>query len=474
MSYSLPKNLIERLQHIKGFDKDAFIAVHESGKQVTSIRLNPEKISLLKGEGPIVNSEAAKDNLPLSTANLFLEAVPWCPYGKYLSQRPSFTFDPHFHAGVYYVQEASSMFLWKMLEETVGKNTKGLKVLDLCAAPGGKSTLLCTYFKDGFVVANETIRSRANILAENITKWGAANVVVTSNDPKDIAKLQSYFNIIVVDAPCSGSGLFRKDNDAIEEWSEENVMLCNQRQQRILVDVYSSLKKDGILIYSTCSYSKEENEDICDWLLSNFELSTINCLSSAEQGIVEIISEQGAHGYRFYPYKIKGEGFFIAAFKKNNGEEIFFREQSIPAISKTESEFVKKFVPNSQEYFFFKQNENILAIPAEWKNEIALLQKYLYLRKAGINIGELKRNDLIPHHELAMSLIMHEDIPKVNVDKEQAIQYLQKKELHFTGMQTGWALVNYDGIDLGWIKVLPNRINNYYPTDWRILKNIPV
>ena len=459
MPFTLPKNLIASLEHVKGFNEEAFIAVHKSGEQVTSIRLNPEKTSLLNGEWAI--------NTALT------ETVPWCPNGRYLSLRPSFTFDPHFHAGLYYVQDASSMFLWKILEDTVGKNTKGLKVLDLCAAPGGKTTLLCSYFTNGFIVANETIKSRANILAENITKWGAANVVVTSNDPKDFTNLQSYFDVIVVDAPCSGSGLFRKDNDAIEEWSEENVMHCSQRQQRILSNIYSSLKKDGILIYSTCSYSEEEDETICDWLVSNYQLSTVECLLPTEYGIVETVSDKGVYGYRFYPYNIRGEGFFIAAFKKNEGEENNFRPSSIPSASKNEIEFVRQWVSHAEDYFFFKQNENILALPAEWKNEIALLQKFLYLRKAGINIGTLKGKDLVPHHELAMSLMMPEDIPKVNVDKKQAIQYLQKKELHFDEIKKGWALICYEGINLGWIKALPNRINNYYPMDWRILKNMP-
>ena len=197
---SLPQSLLQSLAGVPGFDREAFEAVHASGEQVTSIRLNPEKTT---------------DHRPQTT-----DLIPWCPYGRYLSSRPSFTFDPTFHAGAYYVQEASSMFLWHALKESAGTDTKK-KVLDLCAAPGGKGTLLASYFTDGLVVANEVIKSRAAILVENITKWGSDQVVVTNNDPFHFQSLPGFFDVMVIDAPCSGSGLFRKDPDAINEWSED-------------------------------------------------------------------------------------------------------------------------------------------------------------------------------------------------------------------------------------------------------------
>ena len=181
-------------------------------------------------------------------------------------QRPSFTFDPLFHAGTYYVQEASSMFLEQALKQSVDLS-QPLRVLDLCAAPGGKSTLLQSLLnKESLLVSNDVIKSRAAILEENIVKWGAANVVVTNNDPAHFARLENYFDAIVIDAPCSGSGLFRRDPEAINEWSENNVQLCSQRQQRIVADVWPALKQNGILIYSTCSYSAEEDEAILDWM----------------------------------------------------------------------------------------------------------------------------------------------------------------------------------------------------------------
>ncbi|QEC70165.1 RNA methyltransferase [Panacibacter ginsenosidivorans] len=449
----LPQALIKSLQNVKGFDEEAFKKVHASGMQVTSVRLNPDK--KVNGEWSMFNEEP----------------VPWCRYGKYLTERPSFTFDPLFHGGAYYVQEASSMFLWHVLQQAVGAETTGLKVLDLCAAPGGKSTLLASYFKDGLLVSNEVIKSRANILVENITKWGNDNVIVTNNDPKDFSSLENYFDVIVVDAPCSGSGLFRKDPDAINEWSEANVALCSHRQQRILADIYPALKKDGILIYSTCSYSKEEDEDILNWMSGEFNVSGVKLKIEDEWSIVETITSKKNYGYRFYPDKVKGEGFFIAAFKKNDGYGNDFKPLSIPSISKNENALIKEWIKNDQSLFFFKQADNIIAIPQQWKNDLALLQKSLYLRKAGITIGSLKGKDVIPDHELALSLLMNDRVPVVYVSKEQALQYLKRKEFIIEDSVKGWALVNYCGINLGWMKVLHNRINNYYPVNWRILKD---
>jgi len=477
---NLPAALLASLTNVKGFNKEAFEAVHASGQQVTSIRLNPLKTAIGNRESAIVNmeeinkAEAPGENTtgsPQSAIANLQSAIPWCPYGYYLPERPSFTFDPLFHAGTYYVQEASSMFLWEVLKQTVGEQTAGLKVLDLCAAPGGKSTLLASYFANGLVVANDVIRSRAAILVENITKWGAANTVVTNNDPKDFAELEGWFDVMVVDAPCSGSGLFRRDADAIAEWSEDNVMLCSQRQQRILADAYKTLKQDGVLIYSTCSYSQQEDEDILDWLCSNFAVEPIGLTVNREWGIVETASPvHNALGYRFYPYNLQGEGFFIAAFKKKDGTvSDDYRVQGLPKITKDEAAAVVTFIKDDA-IDFFKQGENIIAIPRQWKNDVAVLQKHLYLRKAGITVGVLKGRDIVPGHELAMSLLVDEHIARLPLTKQQAIQYLQKKDITPGNFGKGWALATYNNINLGWVKVLPNRVNNYYPIEWRILK----
>ena len=447
----LPTRLLESLEGVKGFDRKLFEAAHEPGKQVTSIRLNPFK--------PFAGHPDWQT-----------QKVSWCPYGLYLAERPSFTLDPVFHAGAYYVQEASSMFLWHVLSQAVDKDSAH-KVLDLCAAPGGKSTLLASYFTNGLVVSNEVIKQRANVLVENLTKWGTGNVIVTNNDPSHFQSLPGYFDVMVVDAPCSGSGLFRKDPSAIEEWSEDNVQLCSQRQQRILADALPVLKENGILIYATCSYSPAEDEMIADWLLAEMDMESLPVRIPEEWGITETLSPvHNAAGYRFYPGLLKGEGFFIAAFiKRSPPIHARLKEQQLVQASRLEAAQVNNFLPLPADNVLFKQSDAIRTFPVEWFATLQQLASVLYIKKAGVEIGAIKGKDVIPSHELAMSLLPLNGFAAIDVNKEEALQYLRRKDLMLNA-SPGWRLIRYDNIPLGWVKVLPNRVNNYYPAEWRILK----
>jgi len=460
LQHNLPPIFLQSLQGIKGFDESEFVNVHQSGGQVVSIRLNPAKIgntSQLSFDGAAIDA-----------------VVPWNADGYYLSQRPSFTLDPLFHAGAYYVQEASSMFLAEVLKQATDLSAP-IKVLDLCAAPGGKSTLIQSLISEkSLLISNEVIKTRVNILAENITKWGAANVIVTNNDPKDFNRLKEYFDVIVVDAPCSGSGLFRKDNDAITEWSEQSVIMCSQRQQRILADILPSLKEGGTLIYSTCSYSTIEDEAIADWLVEDNGLSSTQIKIDEAWNIIETQSAQHhAFGYRFYPDKLKGEGFFIAAFTK--GEASTQGWQTDKYKSKSEKLMAKDiislqpYVNNTDNFFFIKQKEDVIAMPLHLEFDLATIQFCLYIKKAGVKLGSIIRNELIPHHELAVSTILNSSLSFIEVDKETALQYLRRQEINVTINHKGWALLTYQQLSLGWVKVLPNRVNNYYPKEWRIL-----
>jgi NOL1/NOP2/sun family putative RNA methylase len=455
----LPAALIQSLATAGGFDKEAFERVHHSGEQVTSIRLNPSK----SGYGQ------------LAMNNRMLEKVPWSSNGWYLSERPSFTSDPLFHAGAYYVQEASSMFLETVLKQAAD-SAQPLRILDLCAAPGGKSTLIQSVTNnESLLVSNEVIKTRVSILSENITKWGPANVIVTNNDPKDFQRLPQYFDVIVVDAPCSGSGLFRKDPNAINEWSEQNVQLCSQRQQRILADILPSLKEGGILIYSTCSYSEEEDEQVADWLAEQFRVETVRVTIQDDWGIVETQSaKHKLYGYRFYPGKVKGEGFFIAAFKK--GEEGIAGEgkgakqkNKQERLTAKEMDCVKPYLQNAADFFFIKQREEVLAVPGFFDEELLAIQQALYIKKAGVKLGTLIRNELIPDHELAVSTILVKGLAAVEVTDATALQYLRRQDISINSTLKGWALATYRHLPLGWMKILPNRINNYYPKEWRIL-----
>jgi NOL1/NOP2/sun family putative RNA methylase len=455
----LPELLIQSLQNATGFDEAGFRAVHDSPEQVTSIRYNPFKKSAIGPQGPAGNLQSK---------------IPWSSQGYYLPARPSFTSDPSFHAGAYYVQEASSMFLEAALQQTVDL-TQPLKILDLCAAPGGKSTLIQSLISnESVLVSNEVIKTRVNILSENITKWGASNVVVTNNDPKDFQRLQNYFDVIVIDAPCSGSGLFRKDANAIEEWSLNNVALCSQRQQRILADVFPALKENGIIIYSTCSYSTEEDEVICDWMMEELKVENLQLKVENHWGIIETESEKyKAKGYRFYPGKVKGEGFFIGAFKKkyDTGNQYLQKKEraAVQPVTKNEIEVAGAWLQNAADFFFIKQNDEVIAMPLFLQNELPALQTALYIKKAGVRMGAVIRNELIPHHELAISNVINAGIPSVEVDTVTALQYLRKQDIEINTPIKGWALIKYQQLALGWAKILPNRINNYYPKEWRIL-----
>ncbi|MES2426784.1 MAG: RNA methyltransferase [Bacteroidota bacterium] len=453
-NHQFPANFLDSLTAEPGFDRENFINTHQNNVPPTSLRANPFKKTTLKTDGQ----------------------VPWCPEGFYLDTRPSFTFDPLFHAGSYYVQEASSMFIAHILKHI--KPADAVNILDLCAAPGGKSTLLNSAMTpDDLLVANEIIKTRVPILADNLSRWGTANTIVTNNDPKDFNRLTGFFDIILIDAPCSGSGMFRKDPAAMDEWSEANVNLCHQRQERILADIYPALAEDGYLIYSTCSYSHQENEDILDWLCTEFELEAVRIPINEEWGIVETQSpEKQAWGYRFYPGKVKGEGLFASVLKKkeSSGSLLSFKNNRNQKLEKNEFELVKPYINDPSSYYFFKVNADWLAINNQHKESLNLLQHHLYIKKSGVRIGKLAGRDLIPDHELALSAIVNKGtVSQTELDYDQAILYLRRENLVIDEVKKGWSLMTFEGQAMGWAKLLPNRINNYYPKELRILTQGP-
>lgn len=451
----LPESFLTSLNGLPGFNRESFVQVHALGEQVTSIRSNPAK--------------------PFSfSTHPFLHAaqpISWCSNGYYLSERPSFVTDPLWHAGAYYVQEASSMFIQYILDQIMPDAT-GKIALDLCAAPGGKSTLLASHFKKGLVVANETIKSRNAILVENITKWGGDHVVVTQNDPAHFKVLPQFFDLLLIDAPCSGSGLFRKDPNAIQEWSEESVQHCSTRQARIVEDSIDALQEGGYLIYSTCSYSFEEDEQMMDRIMSISGMINVNIAPPAEWNITTCESPlHHAKGFRFYPDKIKGEGFFVAVFQKQASpiSNYYSSDFNWNIASKQEQATLDSFFKLPSGYFCINHQNGLIAVPAIFEMPIKALFKNLYVKKMGMPIGEIKGKDLIPAHALAMSDWAELPYGNIEVDLPTALQYLRRADLHLEG-EKGWKAVAYQNIKLGWAKLLPNRSNNYYPTEWRILK----
>ncbi|GAC1306238.1 MAG: rRNA cytosine-C5-methyltransferase [Mucilaginibacter sp.] len=452
-----PKNFLASLSGEPGFEPENFINAQKNIEPPTSIRINPFKKSSLKTD----------------------EQVPWCPEGYYLDKRPSFTFDPLFHAGCYYVQEASSMFIGHILKQIRQNNDEPVKILDLCAAPGGKSTLINSALNSNdLLVSNEIIKTRVPVLCDNLNRWGTANVIVTNNDPRDFSKLTGFFDIILIDAPCSGSGMFRKDPAAMNEWSEANVSLCHQRQERILADVYPALKDGGHLIYSTCSYSHPENEDILDWLCNEFAMESQRIPINTDWGIVETESDrQKAWGYRFYPGKIKGEGLFAACLQKN-GEAAqlpSFKTKGNQKLAAKEIEQVKAYITSPDDFYFFKVNDDWMAINQQHKDSLDTLQRHLYIKKSGVRIGRLMGNDLVPDHELALSIYINKEaVLETDLDYDQAILYLRRENLAINTANKGWSLMTFEGHPLGWAKLLSNRVNNYFPKELRIMTLPPL
>ena len=429
-----------------GEDWGKFVSAHQQPSP-TSIRINPKK-------------NAAKE----------FEKIPWTNFGYYLEERPSFTFDPLFHAGAYYVQEASSMFLEQALKQSIDLYNP-LRVLDLCAAPGGKSTHLVSLLKDqSLVVANETIRTRATILAENICKWGSINAIVTNNDPEDFQKLNGFFDVIIVDAPCSGEGLFRKDPGAMVEWSEENVELCSSRQQRILNQAWRALKQNGILIYSTCTYNPKENEINLARLIPENKAESLKLNLPVNWGVEEVAVEN-VFGYHFYPHKTKGEGFFVSVLKKiEHEEEVSIKsKRSFDYPYRKITERLSLWFKNQKEIEFISHDDLVLALPKESIQEIEFLSKNLRVIQKGTAVATIKHDKFIPEHSFALSNEINvENFPSIELTHEQAIAYLRKDVLNLNSDKTGFTLMKYQNLPIGWVNHLGNRTNNLYPSNWRI------
>lgn len=445
---NLPAPFVQKMQHQL---KDAFPDFIKSlqDQPPVSIRLNPEK------EFHIANTTP----------------VPWTTHGRYLPERPVFTLDPAFHGGAYYVQEASSMFLEQAIKQCVDLS-QSLYVLDLCAAPGGKSTHLASIINhESLLVSNEVIRSRASILSENIQKWGSNNVVVTNNDPEDFKRLPGFFDVVVIDAPCSGEGLFRKDANAMHEWSEDNVILCSKRQRRIVSDVWSSLKENGILVYSTCTYNPEENEENLQWLKQERDVEFLKLTVDNAWGAVEV-DQDGIIGYHFYPHKVKGEGFFMSVIRKKESEEtlrVKNARSNFQSPSKKILEQLQHWVADAGNIVFIQREDLVQFFPSTLSQAIDLLAKNLRLVSAGTFAATVKHDKLIPEHALALSVKLNsEHFPVLDLNVDDALRYLRKETLSITPDQTGFTLMLYQNIPIGWGNVLPNRINNLYPAEWRI------
>ncbi|MDH3648973.1 MAG: hypothetical protein OEQ53_04780 [Saprospiraceae bacterium] len=396
------------------------------------------------------------------------DQVPWCPSASYLPERPVFTLDPLFHAGCYYVQEPSSMLVDLALKE-IGIDTRPITALDLCAAPGGKSTLLASALHpDSLILCNEVNRRRSNILRHNLEKWGQTNMFTSQQDPSSFTSLSRFFDLILVDAPCSGEGLFRKNSEAARHWSEAAVNFCSSRQRRILENVIPSLRPGGTLIYSTCTYNDQENIAMADYL-STIGLESVELRSAESYGFVKK-ERKTAVGYQAFPHLVKGEGLFLAAFSNTRDERLPAapRYKNMPAKGPIPQEIIQYLGPQVTKDLLINHKKEIYYVSEAHRE--SLFQVRSFFNVAPITLGEMKRA-FRPSHGLALStLIDYPDVMPLKLD--QARQFLSKKPIDNLSMTKGWHLPTYHGYGLGWIKSLGYRYNNYLPSELRILRDI--
>lgn len=440
-----PDNFKKRLRTQDYIDSDLLLEALTQPSQV-SIRLNPHKWN----------------RVPAGS-----DRVPWCSTGFYLASRPSFTADPLFHSGCYYPQEASGMFLEEIFRHCFS-GRDDLRVLDLCGAPGSKSTHLSALIgNNGYLISNEVIRSRAVVLAENITRWGIPNAMVTNNDPADFSRLAGFFDLIVVDAPCSGEGMFR-DPVARREWSERNAELCQRRQRRILSDVWPALKENGILIYSTCTFNPAENEENIKWLTGNMRAENLRISIASFPAITEIHYE-GITGYGFFPGRVKGDGFFVSVVRKNenNGGIKLIKRKSVKQVSKEEQKTAEKLT-GGLKGTILKINEVLYHTPPD-ADEYLTLSDLLRIIKPGTGLLRLVKGETFPEHSLAVSLLPGKNnFPGIELNYDQAVSYLKKENPGIEVREKGWYLAAYRGGNLGFLKSTGTRFNNHLPVNLRI------
>lgn len=438
----LPKDFVERVSN-DPFLGTALLEALDTVAPV-SLRRNPRKT-----EAPLPESRL----------------IPWSENGLFLSERPSYTLDPLFHAGCYYPQEAGSQLLDAVLRRLDLPDSP--VILDLCAAPGGKSTLIAAFLNGkGLLVSNEVIHARSKVLKENLIKWGASNSVVTNNDPADFGRVPQLFDCVVIDAPCSGEGMFRKDPAARNEWSQANVDLCSARQRRIVMDAWDCLKPGGYLVYSTCTFNSQENEENVAWFANQLPADIERILLPFAR------ADREKTGWYALPGELETEGFYLSILRKPEG-----RMQRTKASKNRKMSVVKDLSPFTnfaqlEGHSVLQWTDFAFAVPEDFRDTILLLHDELRVIKVGTELGELTRKGLLPNEALALDPnLRSSDLPHLSLTRDQALAYLHGDTFQIEGKH-GFQLMCYLDEPLGWIKHLGNRFNNLYPKEWRIRMNL--
>ncbi|MBR2609012.1 MAG: rRNA cytosine-C5-methyltransferase [Bacteroidales bacterium] len=406
--------------------------------------------------------------------------VAWSEHGRILPERPQFTLDPHFHGGAYYVQDSSSMFVGHVFRTLAARMSlpqdRPVRVLDLCAAPGGKTTDLAaslrTMFGDRFLlVSNEVMKQRVGVLADNVALWGDPNVLVTSDDPRAFSSLTGFFDIIVADVPCSGEGMFRKDEEAQNQWSEDNVALCESRQRRIIADVWSSLACGGLFIYSTCTFNRYENDGNVAWVAE--ELGAEPLLKEDVAGEYEGVIKTGL-GYSLVPGFVEGEGQYCSALVKT-GDCAYVESRQRQGRAARPAPLPKGLERLLDREVSFRQKGDVVtAVPSSLAQLVGILEQSLHVVAAGCAVGTVKGNVLVPDADLALSLMLDRTaFPSVEVDRNTALSYLHRDAITLPeGTERGYVLICHEGLPLGFVKNLGNRCNSLHPQSRRIRMDI--
>lgn len=409
--------------------------------------------------------------------------VAWSRHGIMLDERPVFTLDPLFHAGAYYVQDSSSMFVGHAFRSVLkcmdAADGRPVRVLDLCAAPGGKATDIAASLREAFggnflLVANEVMKARAGVLAENAAVWGDPNVAVTSDDPRSFASLPGFFDVIVADVPCSGEGMFRKDAAAVEQWSEDNVSLCQARQRRIIADVWPALAPGGFLVYSTCTFNRYENDCNVEWIAAELGADCVfaDAVPSDFAGLIKT-----KYGCSLVPGFVEGEGQYCSVLKKTGmGLPVW------PDCMKSRRGVrmpVKADIPKeaaglvNADCDFRLRGNTVIAVPRTVSPDVAMLGDSLHLLASGCAVGTLKGSLLVPDADLALSMIFRRNaFPEVSVGREEALAYLHRDTVAFPQAEKGYLTVEYEHLPLGFVKNLGTRCNSLHPQSRRIRMDI--
>ena len=453
MTSALPESFVRMLGELGLEDAAEAIAGTEPS---VSLRLNPRK--------PPVEFE---DATPVGW---------WAERGLTLKRRPSFTLDPALHQGRYYVQEAASMYHARVVSALIeAYGGRPLRVLDACAAPGGKTTAAIDALPDGsIVVANEIVPSRAAVLRENIIKWGFPSVIVTRGDTEALRGLHGDFDIIVADVPCSGEGMMRKDADAVAQWSPKLVAECASLQREIIENLWQTLRPGGYMVYSTCTFNRCENEQQILDFMEKTGAEPVNLPKDPSWGIIGAIGTELLDAARFVPGRTPTEGLFVTVLRKPGGsvsnEKVRKKPERKTQKRSAEIDEAARWIKETEGWTIVRSDDRITAVPAEAIGLICRLAKKTDIISEGVTIATVKGRDLIPTQALAMSTLLRRGaFPEAEFNREEALDYLRGNQPPLPeGLPKGYVLITYEGVPLGWVKNLGNRYNNLYPHPWRI------